>query len=104
MLVFQATETLFRMAVTRGFVRPVKHGEVSGKEKNESFICTKLPHSQLLLRPTLLGSALLLDFFALHVLLQVRAAHGVFFHSFSRVVFLLGGLGSGFISKFISVC
>lgn len=24
----QATETLFRMAVTRGIVKPIKHGEV----------------------------------------------------------------------------
>lgn len=27
----QATETLFRMAVTRGIVKPIKHGEVSSK-------------------------------------------------------------------------
>lgn len=27
----QATETLFRMAATRGIVKPIKHGEVRGE-------------------------------------------------------------------------
>lgn len=31
----QATETLFRMAVTRGFLKPIKHGEVRTKAGNK---------------------------------------------------------------------
>ena len=35
---FQATETLFRMAVTRGIINPLKHGEVRYGVVRYSFI------------------------------------------------------------------